>query len=230
MASSLNASTAGGGGVIVTSDATGNLDIQSGGSTVVAVTASGATVTGTLAATGASTFTGTGKFATTIGVGNATPSASGSGITFPATQSASSDANTLDDYEEGTFTPSPAFGGISTGMTFDTNPTLGGTYVKIGRVVYIDISIPFLSNGTGTGNFTIAGLPFTPTNSTTNYTSLSITIGGATGTVGGINARITKNSTTISELTYSNTGTNSYLTDTKLVDYSNAQVSGFYYI
>ena len=58
MASSINASTSGGGGVIVTSDATGNLNIQSGGSTVVAVTSTGATVTGTLAATGASTFTG----------------------------------------------------------------------------------------------------------------------------------------------------------------------------
>jgi hypothetical protein len=230
MASSINASTSGGGGVIVSSDATGDLNLQSGATTVVAVTSTGVAVTGTLSSSGASTFTGTGKFATTIGVGNATPAASGAGITFPATQSASSDANTLDDYEEGTFTPSPAFGGVSTGMTFDTNPSLGGTYVKIGRVVYIDISIPFLSNGTGTGNFTIGGLPFTPTNSTTNYTSLSITIGAATGTVGGINARIQKNSTTISELTYSNTGTNSYLTDTKLVDYSNAQVSGFYYI
>ena len=63
MASSLNASTSGGGGVIVTSDATGNLNIQSGGSTVVAVTSTGVAVTGTLSATGAvsgttGTFTG----------------------------------------------------------------------------------------------------------------------------------------------------------------------------
>ena len=58
MASSLNASTSGGGGVIVTSDATGNLDIQSAGSTVVAVTATGATVTGTLAVSGVLTATG----------------------------------------------------------------------------------------------------------------------------------------------------------------------------
>ena len=63
MASSINASTSGGGGVIVTSDATGNLNIQSGGSTVVAVTSAGVAVTGTLAATGAvsgttGTFTG----------------------------------------------------------------------------------------------------------------------------------------------------------------------------
>ena len=53
MASSINASTSGGGGIITTADATGNLNIQSGGSTVVAVTSAGATVTGTLAATGA---------------------------------------------------------------------------------------------------------------------------------------------------------------------------------
>ena len=63
---SINAATAGGGGVITTSDATGNLNIQSGGSTVVAVTATGVAVTGTLAATGTTnlgnlTFTGTGN-------------------------------------------------------------------------------------------------------------------------------------------------------------------------
>ena len=39
------------------------------------------------------------SFATTIGVGGATAAASGAGITFPASQSASSNANTLDDYE-----------------------------------------------------------------------------------------------------------------------------------
>ena len=59
MASSINASTSGGGGVIVTSDATGNLDIQSGGSTVVAVTSTGASVTGTLAVSGGVTLTTT---------------------------------------------------------------------------------------------------------------------------------------------------------------------------
>lgn len=151
MASSLNASTSGGGGVIVTSDASGNLDIQSGGSTVVAVTATGATVTGTLAATGASTFTGTGKFATTIGVGNATPAASGSGITFPATQSASSDANTLDDYEEGTFTPVQS----GTSIVYTTRT---GQYIKIGTQVFFQIYITLAS---GSPTASITGLPFT---------------------------------------------------------------------
>ena len=58
MASSINASTSGGGGVIVTSDASGNLDLQSGGSTVVAVTSAGVAVTGTLSATGGVASTG----------------------------------------------------------------------------------------------------------------------------------------------------------------------------
>ena len=86
MASSLNASTSGGGGVIVTSDATGNLNIQSGGSTVVAVTATGATVTGTLAATGA--ITGSSTVAGSTGIlypltsGTAVASTSGTSIDF----------------------------------------------------------------------------------------------------------------------------------------------------
>ena len=63
MTSTINALTSGGGGLTMVGDATGNLNIQSGGSTVVAVTSAGATVTGTLAATGAvsgttGTFTG----------------------------------------------------------------------------------------------------------------------------------------------------------------------------
>ena len=70
MASSLNASTSGGGGVITTADSSGNLNIQSGGSTVVAVTSTGATVTGTLAATGAVTLTGSLNTPNTFGFKN----------------------------------------------------------------------------------------------------------------------------------------------------------------
>jgi uncharacterized protein (AIM24 family) len=44
---SINASTSGAGGVITTADNTGNLNIQSAGSTVLALTSSGTTVTGT---------------------------------------------------------------------------------------------------------------------------------------------------------------------------------------
>ena len=56
MASSINASTGPGGGVATTADASGNLNLQSNGSTVVAVTSTGVAVTGTLSSSGATTL------------------------------------------------------------------------------------------------------------------------------------------------------------------------------
>ena len=91
---------------------------------------------------------------TTMGVGNATPASSGSGITFPATQSASTDANTLDDYEEGTWTPS--IGGTA------TYTVQSGTYTKIGRLVYVSFALQITAMGTGSTS-TVSGLPFAST-------------------------------------------------------------------
>jgi hypothetical protein len=92
-----------------------------------------------------------------ISVGNATPSASGAGITFPATQSASSDANTLDDYEEGTFTPTLV--GFSTAGT-TTYSTQTGLYTKIGRQVTYIVNL-LITATTGTGAAVLGGFPFT---------------------------------------------------------------------
>jgi len=58
MASSINASTSGAGGVITTADNTGILNLQSAGTTVAAVSSTGVAVTGTLSASGAITATG----------------------------------------------------------------------------------------------------------------------------------------------------------------------------
>lgn len=76
---------------------------------------------------------------------------------FPATQNPSSDANTLDDYEEGTFTPSFS----ASGCTFSYS-TRDGTYVKIGKVVHISCVIILNASGnTLTGNIlSVTGLPF----------------------------------------------------------------------
>ena len=77
-------------------------------------------------------------------------SATGTGITFPATQSASSDANTLDDYEEGTWTPAFA--------TWTTAPTgVVASYTKIGRQVTLNI---VALGGVCTAGSTITGIPF----------------------------------------------------------------------
>jgi len=95
-----------------------------------------------------------------IGLGGAVPS-SGTGIAFPATQSASSDANTLDDYEEGTFTP--------TIVATTTNPTItygrqDGRYVKIGMFVYASGSMVVNSISGGSGNLAFGGFPFASRN------------------------------------------------------------------
>jgi len=117
----------------------------------------GATTPNTVAATTV-VASSTIKGATTIAVGNATPSASGAGITFPATQSASTDANTLDDYEEGPWTPAVTFGGGSTGVTYGSFNA--GQYTKVGRIVTVCGTLELTSKGSSTGAINITGLPF----------------------------------------------------------------------
>jgi hypothetical protein len=77
------------------------------------------------------------------------------GITFNGDTAA---ANALDDYEEGTFTPSIAFGGASVGITYFDRI---GNYTKIGRQVTCTIYLALTSKGSSTGNAQITGLPFT---------------------------------------------------------------------
>jgi hypothetical protein len=118
------------------------------------------------------------KTKTTISVGDATPSTSGAGITFPATQSASSDANTLDDYEEGTFTPV---------VTASSDAGAGGTYTlqlgyytKIGNCVSYIIDVSWTAH-TGTGNFDLlTGLPFTSKNVSSLFSPAAIVANGIT--------------------------------------------------
>jgi hypothetical protein len=101
-------------------------------------------------------------FAGTTGIGvsptsrNNTVLQISNGIGFPATQVASSDANTLDDYEEGTWTPTvtPETGTITT-------YTATGTYTKIGRVVHCQVSINITAWGSAGGAMTVGGFPFT---------------------------------------------------------------------
>ncbi len=84
-------------------------------------------------------------------------------IKFPASQNASADANTLDDYEEGTWTPGIAFGEGTTGITYSVR---AGVYIKLGKLVHIDGTVQLSSKGSSTGLLTITGLPFTIENST----------------------------------------------------------------
>ena len=84
-------------------------------------------------------------------------SVTGGGIKFPATQSQQADANTLDDYEEGSWTPVVA-GGTSAGTYTSVYAT--AYYTKIGRVVTVNFALAWNTH-TGTGDLQITGLPFT---------------------------------------------------------------------
>jgi hypothetical protein len=89
-----------------------------------------------------------------------------SGITFPATQVAATDANTLDDYEEGTFTPSlgDSAGGVATMSVQE------GKYVKVGKIVQFSFQVVWTAKNTWTAtNTKISGLPFAATTNTGGY-------------------------------------------------------------
>jgi hypothetical protein len=177
---------------------------SSGGGSVTlqeAVTASNLTIT-VPAVTGTMATLTTPSFVSTIGVGGATPAASGAGITFPSTQSASSDANTLDDYEEGTWTPN--LGGNT------TYTERFGQYVKVGRLVTVWFDMTVNSIGTGSTGI-IYGLPFT---SGGVATGMPGSIGYWSSTASSLTAiflRIDTNSSQI--LTASTSGNQSTLTN-----------------
>jgi len=91
-----------------------------------------------------------------LALSGASTSANGVGITFPVTQSASTEANTLDDYEEGSWTPT--ISGDSTAGT-GTYTFQQGAYTKVGRLVTVQAKLGWSAH-TGIGNMLITNLPF----------------------------------------------------------------------
>jgi hypothetical protein len=146
------------------------------------------------------------------------------GLVFPATQVPSSDVNTLDDYEEGTWTPVIFFGGNNVGLTYGTR---FGQYVKIGRLVILQFDIPLTAKGTSTGAATIANMPF---NNAYQYAGCSLpywsgmaNCGGSIGLYSGIN------SSTISLVTQNSAASISTMNDTHFTNTSRL-IGSFIYI
>jgi hypothetical protein len=94
--------------------------------------------------------------------------ASGVGIAFPATQVASSNANTLDDYEEGTWTPTNA-------DNITINSIVYAVYTKIGNTVTANcwIKVDLTSSSFQLGGFPFAGGGRTPA-SVSNVTQVQV--------------------------------------------------------
>jgi len=111
--------------------------------------------------------------------------ATGTGIAFPATQSASSDANTLDDYEEGTFTPNQG-AGLTVVGTFSSS----GSYTKVGRLVtVIGLVTGSTSVASSAGGAICSNLPFT---------SAAGAVGGVANSNGGGGSCLTSTTSVLS--------------------------------
>jgi hypothetical protein len=116
-----------------------------------------------------------------LGIGVTSPAcildisgSTGGQIKFPATQNSSSDANTLDDYEEGSWTPRI---GTTTVLRGAGSVNIG-RYIKIGRQVTLTATVSWTAGSDPTtGTKTITGIPF-PHVSTTDLR--------AAGTVGAV--------------------------------------------
>ncbi len=65
-------------------------------------------------------------------------------------------ANLLDDYEEGTWTPAVT----SSGGSITTVGAVSGSYTKVGRMVTIVFNVTITTNGTGSGQVNVGGVPF----------------------------------------------------------------------
>ena len=97
---------------------------------------------------------------------------SNEGLIFPASINASSDANTLDDYEEGTWTP-------GANGNWSTNPSdIDCNYVKVGKACKLQGYWVAKPSGSGTVAVNTDGLPFSATNPqgicvTTNNSSIA---------------------------------------------------------
>jgi len=101
----------------------------------------------------------------------------GAGITFNGDTAA---ANELDDYEEGTFTPTVIGSGTAGTATYNFQ---NGRYTKVGRIVHFEIFLEW-SLGTGTGALRVSGLPFTSGN---GITQPAVTVGGQNNIASSVN-------------------------------------------
>jgi len=106
-----------------------------------------------------------------VGAGNVVMATSGKGIDFSATASGSGTMTSelLNDYEEGTWTPT-VIGSTTAGTGVYT--TQVGKYTKIGNLVTVTAYISLTAH-TGTGNLRLSGLPFANSSEANSFSAVA---------------------------------------------------------
>lgn len=123
--------------------------------------------------------------------------------------------------ETNTFTPTLAFGGGSTGITYAGQT---GSYTRIGNIVTFTLSLVLTNKGSSTGAAIISGLPY-------NAASTCICAISASSLtfVGMVSCRVLGDST-IALDSYATTATRVQLTDTAFVNSTFVQITGSYLV
>ena len=148
------------------------------------------------------------------------------GLQFPATQAAVADANALDDFEIGTFTPTlHAASGSASGYT-----TQVGRYTKIGNRCIFNLRMTVSGIGTLSGNSYVGGLPFTSVDvgdaESPAFTGLTLSLAITAGA--GVAGHIGQNSTNIYLDLGDSTAGNTAMQASELSDGCVVQLGGAY--
>ena len=122
------------------------------------------------------------------------------GLTFNGDTAA---ANALDDYEEGTWTPTIKISGSTTGITYSVQ---SGHYTKIGNRVIANAEIALSAKGSNTGNVSMIGLPLTTSND--NYQTAHVYNDRVSSPNGDVQAYVLTNGTSINFYQSRTDGTN----------------------
>jgi hypothetical protein len=129
-------------------------------------------------------------------------------------------ANKLEDYEEGTWTPTVKFGSGSSGITYSVRE---GKYTKIGDTVQYYIQCSLSSKGSSTGSLSITGFPFTNTDTASPPSVLT----GSFTSTNDIQLYLSSGSPLLS-FENRNTGTQTPLTNSNVNNNSTMFIAGVY--
>jgi len=117
-------------------------------------------------------------------------------------------ANLLDDYEEGTWTPSFSASGVS-GVTYVRR---NATYVKVGNLVTVNVGVDLSNKGSGgSGTVNITGLPFTSL-ATQIFANSAVMLDNLNTAKPGATVQLNTNTTTVSLIDGNGTGTHATIT------------------
>ena len=147
-------------------------------------------------------------------------------VKWPAVQVPSTDANTLDDYEENSFTPVITFAGASVGMTYGVQQ---GWYTKVGRNVSFSCFVTLSNKGSSTGVAAVGNLPFVSAASPSPYTAVAVRLDTITFT-GRVQAYQDRATTNVNLEQLTEAGAQSQLTHANFANTSTVMVAGTYVV